>query len=361
MKRMGFVSMVLCLLLALTSCAAPVQDAPELLEPVGAQQDTVLVKRGDIYEMSSYEFAVTPKIAEVPYAADGTLDEVCVVMGQKVKAGDVLLRLDVETVREQLEALDANISYVQKDNALTLRMLELDVAICESAMGEMRDYAYGTKKEQERIDEHERVKEALQQEKDRQALQMQQLQAERELLMERIEHSELVAPCDGEVAYIAHKAGEPVRGGSTAIALAQEELMLRGEYISGGEVETAAEVFAIVGDKTCAVEYLPMDQEEYISMLLSGAEMNTDFAFAGGAPVGIKAGEYALILIKKSLREQVLYLPPNTLENDAKGYYVYRADGNGGRERVDVEIGSRLSTAVEIKAGLKEGDEVYVP
>jgi len=356
----GLVSMVLSALL-LVACAAPAQEVPELLEPVGAQQNIVEVRRGDIYDMESYTFAVIPKVEEVPYPADGTLDEICVVIGQQVKAGDVLLRLDVESIREQLEALDADIAYTLEDNALTLRMLELDVAICESTMGEYRDYAYGTKKEQEKIDEHERVKEALKQEQERQELQMQQMYAERKLLNERIENSELIAPCDGQVAYIAQKTGDSARAGSTAIALSVEELLLRGEYISESEIKTAAEVVAVVGDTAYAVEYLPMDPEEYISMMLSGAEMNTDFAFADGVPEDIEVGAYALILVKKSLREQVLYLPPNALENDAAGWYVYRADGSGGRERVEVEIGTRVSTAVEIAEGLKEGDEVYVP
>lgn len=361
MRRFVFLSMMAVLLLCLAACAAPVQDVPELLEPVGAQMNTVQVKRGDIYEIKHYNFAVAPQIERVLYSADGTLDEVCVIMGQTVKEGDVLLRMDVKADQEKLDALNAHISYTEQDNALSLCQLELDVEMCEKRMGENRDYAYGTKKEQERINEYERLKEALVQEQERQELQMQQLNEERRLLQERIAHSELLAPCDGQVVYIAQIAGESARAGSTAIALSMDTLMLKGEYLSEAVINAADEMTAMVGEALCEVEYVPMDQEEYISLLLSGAEMNTSFNFVGDVPQDAQAGDYVLLLVKTQLKEDVLYLPPNVLESDASGYYVYLADGNGGRERAEVKIGNRVSTAVEITEGLKEGDEVYVP
>lgn len=190
---------------------------------------------------------------------------------------------------------------------------------------------------------------------------MRQLQAQRDALMQQTQGSELIAPCDGTVLYLANATGGSVRAGNTAMVLSTEgALQIQGEYLSQALVESADEVQALVAGQRAAVEYLPMDEEEYISMLLSGGEMTTRFTFADGAPAGVQCGDYVLLLVKTRQRLNVLHLPPNALCHDATGYYVYLSAEDGGRERRDVEVGVRSSTAVEITAGLEEGDEVYV-
>ena len=362
MKKIIRLAAALCAAASLAGCAAaPTMEAPQLLEPVGVEMDTVQVQRGEIYDMASYQFAVVPATEEVLHTADGTIMQVCVLLGQKVEAGDVLLKLDVSEQKEQLEQLDARIKAIEEENELTLRLLEMDVKICEAGMGENRDYSYGTQKAQEKEDEYKRVTSALEQEKERQELQREQLHADRAELTRRITESELKAPCAGSVVYIAQGANEAARADSVAVMLATEEMQLRGEYISEAILGLADEITAQVGSKTYRVEYLPMEEKEYISLVLSGAEMNTEFVFTDGTPAGIAAGDYALVCIKSLQQKDVLYLPVNAVEQDAVTAYVYRATENGGRERVDITVGERTPIAVEITAGLQEGDVVYVP
>lgn len=362
MKKGLWISMAAALLL-LVGCSGQAQmDAPELMQPVGVKMDTAVVQRGEICEIESYDFAVTPQTQEVRFAQDGRVDEVCAVLGQQVKKGDVLLRMDVEEIEQSVAELDRRIAYLEQDHALTLAALQLDVEICNYEMEEQnRDYAHGGRKEQEKIDEMERANLALKQEKERQALEMAQLEQQRETLKEQLADSELLAPCDGTVLMQSGSSGSSVRAGDTALVLAvQDEMVIQGEYISQALAQSADEVQAWINGKNVAVEYLPMDSEEYLSLLLSGGELTARFSFTQGVPSGVACGDYVLVLVKTQQRTDVLYLPPNAVSYDATGYYVYLADDAGGRTRRSVETGVRTSTAVEILDGLKEGDEVYV-
>ena len=199
------------------------------------------------------------------------------------------------------------------------------------------------------------------QEQERQALNRAQQEQQRQELRLRTEHAALLAPCDGTVLYVAHPTGGSAQAGSTALVLARTDaLVLQGEYLSQSLVESADGVWALVGDGRAELEYLPMDEQEYVSLLLSGEEMTSRFAFANGVPEGVRAGDYAAVVVKTAQRQDVLWLPPGALCRDAAGEYVYIPGENGGKVRQDVKTGARTTTAVEITQGLSEGDVVYV-
>ncbi len=347
----------------LCGCEQSTQPVPALLDPVGSRQETVQVRRGEICELAAYDFAVTPETQAVLYAMDGQVEQVCVALGQRVQEGDVLLRMDVEEAQKQLDALEQQKAYDRQDGELTLQMLRIDVDICKHEMlEENRDYAAGGLKEREKQEELERLETALRQERERQALRAAQQEQQRQELLARTENATLYAPCDGTVLYVAHPTGGSAQMGSTALILARDDaLVLQGQYLPQALAESADEIWALVGDCRVAVEYLPMDEQEYVSLLLSGEEMTSRFAFSGGVPEGVTAGDYAAVIVKTARREDVLYLPQGALCRDAAGEYVYIPGDNGGRVRQDVQSGARTTAAVEIAQGLKEGDVVYVP
>ena len=166
---------------------------------------------------------------------------------------------------------------------------------------------------------------------------------------------------DEPPALTLHWEGGSAQASSTALVLARtDELVLQGEYLSQSLVESADGVWALVGDGRAELEYLPMDEQEYVSLLLSGEEMTSRFAFADGVPEGVRAGDYAAVVVKTDQRQDVLWLPPGALCRDAAGEYVYIPGENGGKVRQDVKTGARTTTAVEITQGLSGGDVVYV-
>ena len=361
-NKKGALGLLLAALALLCGCAQQAQPVPELLEPVGSRQDTAIVQRGEICELAAYDFAVTPETQAVRYEMDGQVDRVCAVLGQAVQAGDVLLLMDVEEAQRQLDELERQMEYDRQDGELTIKMLQLDVDICKYEMQEEnRDYAHGGLAEENKQEELKRLETALRQEQERQALNRAQQEQQRQELLERTEHAALLAPCDGTVLYVAHPTGGSAQAGSTALVLARtDELVLQGEYLSQSLVESADGVWALVGDGRAELEYLPMDEQEYVSLLLSGEEMTSRFAFADGVPEGVRAGDYAAVVVKTDQRQDVLWLPPGALCRDAAGEYVYIPGENGGKVRQNVKTGARTTTAVEITQGLSGGDVVYV-
>jgi multidrug efflux pump subunit AcrA (membrane-fusion protein) len=353
---------LLAALLLLAGCAAGGGDGeavPALEEPVGLSLDTARVMRGEICEMEAFDFAVAPVTQELCFLTDGEIDEICVNLGQEVRKGDALVRLNVEREREEIAKIDERIAYLEKDNALTLEMMRQDIDLLAYEM-ENRDYKEGGERDELKQNEMERLKTQLTQEEERQALELAQLKERRAPLEERVAGSALTAPFDGRVIYLPESGAQQARAGQTLAVLADESrLKLQGAFVSQSVVENAADIWALVGGQKARVEYEPMDSETYISKLLSGEEMDTCFVFADGAPKGARAGDYAAVIVKTRVREDVLYIPPNSLLHDAAGYYVYRV-GGGVRERVPVEVGYRNTTAVEIRAGLEEGDEIDV-
>ena len=73
----------------------------------------------------------------------------------------------------------------------------------------------------------------------------------------------------------------------------------------------------------------------------------------------ITTGMFASVVVITNYVDSALQIPENALLSDEEGYYVYKKDGKEFK-RQNVKTGHMTQTAVEIKEGLKEGDEVYV-
>lgn len=131
MKRIIALTLSAMLLLSACGTAAPVSEPPELLEPVQAQPKTAVVRREDLLNATSIPGNIILYTEPVIFTVDGTLDELLVIPGQEVKAGDVLAALDSDSLQERLDALleqqDTN-SYL---NSLTNKTLQADIDICQ--------------------------------------------------------------------------------------------------------------------------------------------------------------------------------------------------------------------------------------
>lgn len=352
--------LLLAAMLALTGCRAQQTDIPQLMEPVGIDFDTAFVQLGQVCELEAFDFAVAPTTEALFFTLDGTVAEICVLPGENASKGQDLMRLDVESELKQIEQINAQMSYLAKDNALALELLAMDIDLCKYQM-ENRDYKEGGKLDELKENELKQLETALEQEQQRQQLELKQLSAQKAELQLTIEASVLTAPFDGQVVYLPQiHNGSTVRSGQTVVMLADESIpLLQGEFISASIIDNASELWGLVGDQTLALEYEPMDTEEYVSKLLSGEEMTTSFSLSGEIPADICMGDYAQVIIKSRSKSNVLYLPPNCLYRDASGNYVYVKDGDA-RRRVDVVVGNQTTVAIEIKEGLAKGDEVYV-
>ena len=154
-------------------------------------------------------------------------------------------------------------------------------------------------------------------------------------------------------------SGDGVQSLQTQVALMDEsQLILSGDFVSDSYLDLAKDLYAIINGQRYELTPLPYDQEEYLSLVLSGQTLFSKFRLEGDTSA-LALGDYASVFVVTREQTDALYLPINALYRDSSGSYVYLNE-DGERKRVAVTVGIQTDTVAEIKEGLQEGDEVYV-
>ncbi len=361
-KGMCLLAMLLAAAL-LGGCAQEAVEIPELMEPVGVQSDMAAAYIGEIFEMTYYDASVVPYVEELYFEVDGQVEAVHVYPGKEVEAGDVLIELDQEAQQEKAEQLRSSIEYAERDNAYSDALAELDIEMLRTELKQLM--AQGGTETQIALKQNEIAQKeaALRQTK---ALREPELEAQRKALEDAealLDKNVIRAPFTGRIVY-----GKEITQGSwisaydPLIFLADDtRLELRSEYVSSGLLDNASRVYARVLDQDYEIEVEPIDQKEYISTVLAGGTIYTDYL-----PVGpedkldrLEAGQYAAICVLTGYIPDALLVPSGAVLRDTDGKYVY-VDENGSRVRRAVVTGMSTDGLVQIKEGLEEGEVVYV-
>ena len=157
MKR-KWIALVAVAALALCGCEAKESavSAPELLEPVGVRADRAEAVVGPIDVTTVLDASVVPAAEDLYFEIDGVVDEINVVPGQAVNAGDVLVTLSEEHAQEAYDALageydrriearrlrasfDGTVTYARKiDEGARSRLNERVVVVADSTLSLFR-------------------------------------------------------------------------------------------------------------------------------------------------------------------------------------------------------------------------------
>ncbi len=345
MKRLWAAALALFLLPVLVSCGAD-RDDPELLEPMEVGSDLAQVKREDIYDGTVLTASVLPRCEELSFSVNGRVGEICVTLGQTVKKGDPLIRLDTKELEESREELTKELEYARKMDEFDTREAELNEARIAQQSG------WDSPACQLYINEREA-------EKQERATQIGKLERKLKRMNQTINvESVITASCDGEVAAMTVCVGDSVKKDQVVTAVADNSsCFLQTDYMEEGTVNLAGSVYAVVGGVRYEVEYIPMSTKDYVARNLSGRKLFSSFRLKDG-DTGL-IGEFAMLYLMSSQREQVLSIPSNALIWGESGYYVYVQRGDE-RIRQEVKVGLRTAAQTEILSGLKEGEMVYV-
>ena len=359
---------LLTLLLAaavLSGCAEQQQTAavPELMEPVGVQSDMAAAYIGEIYDIEQYDASVKPYVQELYFEVDGTVETVSAYPGIMVQEGDVLIELDQSSLEEQAESLQKELEYTQKDNAYSDALAELDIEILQVELRQLMAEGGSEKEIALKQNEIEQKKAALRQTQALREPDIEKKQADLKKISESLNKNILRAPFSGRIVY-----GDELRKGSWVTAYDpvgyisdDSQLSIISEYITESKLLTADRIYAHIGSRQYEIELVPVDQDEYISMLLSGVTMTTEFRIVGPQEYleEVEAGQYAAVCIYTNYVEDALLVPSGAVLRDASGRYVY-VDEDGTRVRRQVRIGKTTDALVQILEGLEEGEVVYV-
>lgn len=360
-KKFCLLLAAICLLLSGCSAKMPEAEAPELLEPVGVELDYAEAQVMDLYTITPYSGSVVPHVEELSFTVDGTIAEVHAALGSLVKAGDALITLDEESLIEQEAELSAQLEYTRSIHKNANETANIDIRIAQIRLDEMQKNgadAAALSQAQADIDMKTLL---LRQNMTEQEAEIAALEADLAALREKIGRNVLTAPYDGVIVAIDDlREGYSVQAYETVVQIADESrIHIRCDFVSENNVKGASEIYALIGDGRYDVEYQPIDMEEYLTAVFSGAALRSDFAFAD-APEGVSCGDFAAVCLMTGLTPDALAIPVNALYTDETGRYVYRLEEDGQRVRVNVHTGASNSLHIQITEGLEEGDMVYV-
>ncbi len=336
-KNWAKVSMLCLSLVILSGCSLlPKLEeplAPPLVKPVKQNYTTVEAKTGSIVSSVKGLGAFEPvDVVYHQFKEDGgKIKEVLVKAGDIVKKGDPLIQLEVEGLDIEIkykllevEKAKVGLAAAKQDRneaQMKLRLLELDIA---------------------------------------------QIQYER--TRNKLQSRQLLAEMDGQVIFVADVKppdfAEPYR----VLVSVADVTQLRVAYESGGtdlqlssvmigmeaEITWEDEVIRAVITQTPSTAPITQDQklrERYAKLLYLELDQ---------VPEQVEIGDFADIMIVTKKKENVLILPARALRSFLGRNYVQILDGERITE-LDVEIGIKTVTEVEIVNGLEEGQQIIIP
>ncbi len=172
----------------------------------------------------------------------------------------------------------------------------------------------------------------------------------------------MTAEFDGRVNTVSVEAGDEVSAGASLVQVADFSHMKVNIRVDEYDISSVS-----VG-QNCTVTATATEQEfessiaaiDYISASAGNVAYYTATAYVD-VNDGIYPGMQVTVTIPQEEAEDVVVLKMDALSFDeANSAFVYMYNADGVLEEVPVEVGVSNGNYVEIKSGLKDGDEVYV-
>lgn len=351
-KIITIISVILCFVLAACS------NEPELLNPLGFDENSMVVKRGDMFNIMKTDNVVMMDVVDLSVKSNAIIKNVNVALGDEVKAGDVLVELDGASIAERAAEIDRQIASMEKDNAYVNSVKETQINIAELEYDLLVNNGASEEELNAKRTEITSMQNSLYETKLNQEKELS------ELLLTKIEggnvDSELVAPCDGVVMYLSNWNAEETIEEGTVVAIIGKKgtKMILGDYLEEAYVESCDEYYALINGKAYDITNSPIDPNQIAMIDVFGGILQNTY-YINEDSDEIEYGDIASVIFIKDKKENVLYIPDEGIYQDIDGYYVYVKNENGEKIRRDVEVGTIWDTAVEIVNGLEEGETIY--
>jgi RND family efflux transporter MFP subunit len=262
-----------------------------------------------------------------PKGMGGQVKALYVKQGDYVKKGQVLLKLDEGTLRQQIEQATIQLNYLKDIYQRRKNLWEQNI---------------GT--EVEMITAKNNMTNA---------------QKQLDLLNEQLSFTNVTADVSGVVNTLNVKVGETFNGqGQIQIvnnndikAVVQVPENYLGKVKKGSDlVIVLPEINKTIKAKASVVGQMidPNSRSFYVEAKIPPAR-------------DIRPNQIALIKIKDYAANNAITIPVNTIQNDENGKYVLVAANENGKlvaRKRDVQIGELYGNKLEVKSGLKPGDKL---
>lgn len=280
---------------------------------------------------------------DMPISAEGESGRITAVLveaGDRVKRGQVLVRLDQSVLRPQMNRLEASLEEAKAQAALSAaeyrRAQGVEAAGALSAEEIARRHAAA-------VTDDAKVKVA--------AAQLAEAQA-------RLGKTAIVAPADGIVLTRSVEVGQTASpGGEPLFRLARDgEMEMRGQVaerdLAALSVKQAAQVYLTGIDKPFA------GNVRLLGAIIDPQSRLGEIRIALAPSASIRPGAFARAEVVVGAAERPV-LPQTAVLSDSAGTYVLVVNGESKAERRAVRIASTVPEGLVIADGLK-GDEKIV-
>ena len=355
------------ILVCMTGCGKQENSVKvrELVDPVGADVDTAVVKKMDLSSVNSYQGEVVPDMVGVYFANSGQAGAVKVEIGDKVKKGQLLATLlgSETTVKDLQKELSNQMDENAELNASSkskIKQLEIEL----KKVKEQKRKAH-TSKEKSNLSKQILLKQEeikteklrLKMQKQTQSLYIKELKSDIQTAKKSSKMNKLYSPVNGEVITKNLAPGDFVTGGVSVITIADmEKTKIRTEYIGSSLLEKASSYQAVINGK----KYDVTAEEQDVSQMdieMGNLPNSTYFTYKQDSNVSV--GDSVTLDFYNNLTDDALVIPSNAVYKAKGEHYVYRMDGDA-RKKVIVKTGTVTDAYTQILTGLKEGDVVYV-
>lgn len=278
----------------------------------------------------------------------GVLERLYVTVGERVKPGQLLARLDAAELAARVKQAEAALANAQAEHAYAAQ-----------------EHARAVELERKQIvpaSEMAAVKRQL----DVSAAQVLQAEADLESARIQLGYTKIYAPIGGVVAEVSTQVGETVAASFTSptfvtiIDLDRLEVWAYVDETDIGRVEQGQQVIFTVDTYVDAelegtvTAVRPMaDVQDAVVNYVTVVEIDGDHGRI------LRPEMTATVNILLESREDVIAIPNRAVRRDRTGTYAFAIEG-GSRVRKEIRIGYRGRDYTEIVHGLNEGDRVIV-
>lgn len=312
--------------------------APPLVKPAQENYQTSKAVKGTIsVEVKGTGYLESEHTDVEQFTGQGgRIQEVLVHSGDKVKKGDVLVKL-------------------------TMGDLDLQVKQQELAL-EQAKYNFRQQRTNQDADEELVQMAALQ-------LEIEQMKYDR--LIAQYNDKELKASIDGQVVFVEDlKPGDLVDTYQTLVIIADPKKLRLSLSTNGmtavGDISVGfpAAVSLLADGKRLELKgevvQTPSSAPQTLNKDLADKYASTLYLHVDGLPEGVEIGAMADVEITTKSKDDVIKIPRSGLRSSVNRTFVRTLDQNGKVREVDVEAGIQSATEVEIVRGINEGDDVIL-
>lgn len=352
----------------------------ELLDPVVGVPAYDIADYRTLYDVEIYPAVVCPVLEEYSYETKQAFGGYGKLPGEQVQTGDVLLYGNTEDIDERIEELQKTIEKEEITYGENRADYEQDLTKArkkESLLGTEYITALGNGPE-EGSEYYEGFAKAV--------MPMEGMYKKAELARRKIEEQiselekthelttahnqkllDLLARERNDVVVTAlqpgnvvaaglYATGENIGQGTRVMAVADlATRRLQTEFIDQSILQKAADIYALSDGVRYEVTPEIIDKTEYQRLQAKNGTVYSTFYPEKGESLSL--GQYAVIVVVREEKEDVLCVPTDAVNKEGASYYVNLYE-DGETIRTEVKIGMRDGMYTEILTGISAGDKV---